>query len=163
MGMIGVMKELKLEIPTWSLTRFIKMNVFDTMNCDKKRLCTSGCDVDGMPFSLFKKVTLRQNGKRIIRLINNKEHSEHEWGFIINEWDKLSVELKFCGNYDEPNLIIGLDDYLKELAKSNGQIVLKMSMNLINKEWIVQNQNEQVMNNDDQNNYDNEEQKEDTM
>merc|ERR1711902_42582 len=73
--MIGVMKELGLEIPTWSLTRFIKMNVFDTMNGDKKRLCISGCDIDGTPFSLFKKVLLRQNGKRIIRLINNKEHS----------------------------------------------------------------------------------------
>jgi len=153
--MIGVMKELKLEMPIWSLTRFIKMNVFDTMNCDKKRLCISGCDVDGMPFSLFKNVTLRQDKKRVIRLINNKEHSEHEWDFILNEWDKLSVELKFCGNYEEPNLIIELNEYLDELIKSNGQIVLKMAMNLMTKEWNVSKEKEQAMDND------NDEQKED--
>jgi len=143
--MTGVMKELGLEIPVWSLTRYLKLNVFDTTNCDKKRLCISGCDVDGTSFSLFRNVMLRQNGKRLIRLINNKEHMDHEWNFILNEWDKLSVELSFCKNYEEPNLIVGLNEYVDELIECNGQIVLKIVMDVKSKEWTVPNKKEQAM------------------
>jgi len=88
--MIGVMNELKLEIPEWALTRYLKLNVFD-LNDNGKRLCISGCDIDGTPFSLFKRVLLRNMGKRLIhdQIIDNKQHKEHEFNFIIlNGWNK---------------------------------------------------------------------------
>ena len=151
--MIGVMKELELEIPQWTLTRYMRVNV-SQLNAKQKRLVISGCDIDGTPFSLFKRVLLRQNGKRLIRMINNKEHREHEFDFIVDDWSEekeddngLCAELSFHKNYEEPKLSINLNEYLDEFTESEceGQIVLKMMMNPFSKEWIVPNKKEQAM------------------
>ena len=151
--MIGVMKELELEIPQWLLTRYMRVNV-SHLNAKQKRLIISGCDIDGTPFSLFKKVLLRQNGKRVMRIINNKEHKEHEFDFIVDDLGEekedgngLCAELSFYGNYKEPKLSINLNEYLDEFVdiEAEGQIVLKMMMNPFSKEWNVPNKKEQAM------------------
>merc|ERR1712113_1095548 len=143
--MIGLMKELNLEIPQWHLTRYLKLSM-----CDGKNLCISGCDVDGTPFSLFRNVLLRNRGKRLVRMIDNKNHRDDEYKFILSaDWNEetkdnddddsngLNAELKFCGNYEEPKLTICLNPYLDELIESDGQIVLKMTMNISTKQWHV--------------------------
>jgi len=80
----------------------------------------------------------------------------------------LNAELRFCGNYEEPKLVIGLNEYLDELIDSEGQIVLKIMMNPLSKKWIVPNKKQQAMDNnvkslwfvgDGQNNQDNDDQK----
>merc|ERR1712228_397416 len=121
----------------------------------------------GLP-SLCLRELLRQDGKRLIRMINNKEIKEHEFEFIVNAWNKnegkddnkvvklyksirncvktdgFDVELSFCGNYEEPKLCLNLNEYLDEFAECEGQIVLKMMMNPSTKEWIVPNKKEQA-------------------
>merc|ERR1719412_2998965 len=86
--MIGVMKELNLEIPQWQLTRYLKLSM-----SDGKNLCVSGCDVDGTPFSLFRNVLLRNRGKRLVRMIDNKNHRDDEYKFILSpDWNEESKD-----------------------------------------------------------------------
>merc|ERR1712244_30570 len=160
--MIGVMKELGLEIPTWSLTRYLKFDVLNAKNCGKKKLCISACDADETPYSVFKEVILKQNGKKLLRLIDDKNYVEHEWDFIIDNWDKLSVELKFCGNYEEPNFISDLSRYFcdDEIIETNGHVMLEVQMNLKSKEWIVKGATEAVNVYLSDNDNDNDDQKE---
>jgi len=155
--MIGVMKELELEIPTWSLTRYLRLSV-SHLNDKQRKFCISGCDIDGTPFSLFRKVLLRQNGKRLIRMINNKDLQDHEHKYIVDAWengateekdnDGLRAELLFVGNYEEPKLCLNLSEYLDDFAECEGQIVLKMMMNPSTKEWTVPNKKEQAADKD---------------
>jgi len=162
--MIGLMKELNLEIPEWTLQRYIKLKVCD-INQNQKRLSISGCDLDGTPFSLFKSVVLRKNGKRIRKIINNKENRDDQYNFMlttpwnekINDDEKekkqndddddkingLSVELEFWGNYEETKLILGLNEYLDDFLENEGEIVLKMMMNPSTKIWNVPNKKQQ--------------------
>merc|ERR1712157_648113 len=109
--MIGVMKELEMEVPTWSLTRYLMLSVSGNAQDDQRRLCVSGCDLDGTPFTLLKSVLLTQNGQKVMRTINNKEQREHEFHYVVAAWDKseaadeeqkagdgLHAELSFVGN-----------------------------------------------------------------
>merc|ERR1712244_95238 len=145
--MIGLMKELNLEIPEWTLQRYIKLKVCD-INQNQKRLSISGCDLDGTPFSLFKSVVLRKNGKRIRKIINNKENRDDQYNFMLTTpWNEkingLSVELEFWGNYEETKLILGLNEYLDDFLENEGEIVLKMMMKPSTKIWNVPNKKQQ--------------------
>eukprot|EP01084_Bolivina_argentea_P259718 438335_1 len=156
--MIGLMRELKLEIPKWFLERYVKIEVRDEM---VKMVRVSGVDRDGTPFSLFKSVILRQNGQRIRKIIDNKQHKEHEYNYMVtlapgkdegdekkqsDDTEGLTVELQFGGNYEEPNVVIALDEYLNQVVE--GQIVLKMVLDPASKVWNVPSPSEQMKDED---------------
>eukprot|EP01084_Bolivina_argentea_P204970 350143_1 len=62
--MIGLMKELELEIPQWKLERFVKIHV-EKVEKKKRMLVISGVDIDGTNFEVFQTVMIRYNGKVI--------------------------------------------------------------------------------------------------
>eukprot|EP01084_Bolivina_argentea_P038661 71498_1 len=157
--MIGVMKELDIEIPRWHLQRYLKISV-EYVSETQRALCLSGIDLDGTPFTLFKAVVLRQDGKRVRKVINNKENKEHEYNYVVSTWNNeeeeqksddnedtakgLIVELTFCGNYEEPKLVIGLNQYLDECLENDGVVALKLTMDPVSKVWSVPNKKEQM-------------------
>eukprot|EP01083_Nonionella_stella_P083645 231339_1 len=153
--MIGLMKELEIDIPKWHLYRFVKIKLD---NCadkeDMNRLSVCGVDTDGISASIFTKVRVSNNGEKI-RLerqfvsAKEKRFTPEEYVFHVpkilesveesKEEDLQSkglvLELAFYKHYEEPNVFIQLNEYLKEM--DGGSIVLKMEMDPMSKRWNV--------------------------
>jgi len=189
--MVGLMKELQLEIPPFNLNRFVKVQMEEIPNRDDLRKCTiSGVDIDGINASVFTAVKLKNNGQKLLKIntyaggakiakfrpdeyvfntpskleikeeVADKADAPQDVGGDQEEEKKtendandakqvdrkkgLVVELVFYGHYKEPNLLIPLNEYLKFLEKSDGQIVLRLVFDLSLKRWIVGNVEEQM-------------------
>eukprot|EP01083_Nonionella_stella_P288077 980496_1 len=163
--MVGVMKELDIEIPEWNLEKFLKLKMENLENRnDLKKLNVSGVDIDGVNASVFTCVKLRNNGVSILKMNNycvKKKFKADEYVFYVasdlkmhmkeevkDESDMdinngLVVELTFYGHYNEPKLLIRLNEYLKYLSNGNGEIVLKLVYNIMLQKWIVKGYEEQ--------------------
>eukprot|EP01084_Bolivina_argentea_P091412 164568_1 len=64
--MVGLMKELEMDIPKWYLQRFVKIIVNDLENRgDLRKLSVYGVDIDGTNYSVFIDVKLSNNGKKM--------------------------------------------------------------------------------------------------
>jgi len=182
--MVRLMKQLDLEIPAWTLQRFVRVQVSALENRhDLRRVSVSGTDYDGeVKLELFEDVKLRYNGVPIWRTgqqrrmsIENlfakkataKKQSREEFVFnvqteciaagadlddgkvdenVVDHEQGLCVELLFYRHYQEPNVVIVLDEYLRHLAddQQEGCIVLKMAFDAMEKEWSVGNKREQL-------------------
>jgi len=180
--MIGLMKELELEIPQWNLNRFLKVKLEHIAHRDDLRKCTiSGVDIDGINASVFTGVKLRNNGQKlqhtnihskydkIAKFLpdeyvfhipstlqiddidhdeekeppneeNENENDDNKNEEVQVEVDKkkgLVVELSFYEHYQEPKLLIALNDYLKFLEKQDGEVVMRLVFDLKAQQWRV--------------------------
>eukprot|EP00483_Globobulimina_turgida_P012077 UN12099 len=166
--MIGLMEELDITIPQWMLHRFVKIKLANIgVEADGNQfmeLVVCGVDSDGIDATIFTAVNLKCNGQKISAqtqsVINAKENRfrPDEYVFNIkkqvlgleieengsknNELEGLVLELVFYGHFNEPNVLIPLNEYLKDLV--GGYIVLKMEMNPVRKVWNVGNRMEQL-------------------
>eukprot|EP01084_Bolivina_argentea_P091413 164570_1 len=161
--MIGLMKELEMDIPIFKLNRYVKIKLEDEQ---QKKLIICGVDSDGIDASIFTAVKLFYNGEKIknkktfisskekrfvadeylfnipnVLEINNINNEEIKENFMDNK-KGLVLELVFYGNYNEPNLFISLNEYMNDLC--DGYIVLKMEMDILKNSWNVGNRMTQV-------------------
>ena len=145
--MIGLMKELELDIPKWYLPRYMKLSMKSLKNNNYKKLTVYGVDRDGTKFTLFKDVKLRNNDGK---LQGNK--SNDQFVFLIPTKDlmqdanKIEMKLSFFYNYKEPALTVCLNEYLMDsILHRDGEIVLKMTFDPENRTWTKPIQYEQEM------------------
>ena len=175
--MVGLMKELDIDIPQWNLEKYVKIRVdnfavngdidgtahikenVDIKKDKRKLLIVSGIDGEGIPATIFKNVVLRNNEVEIEQMGKRqkflKRFMTDEYKFVVDgrldivkEDEKkdvdedvsvdvlrgLVLELEFYGNYKEPNLFIGLNEYLNDLEK-NEELVLKLVMDPYKRVW----------------------------
>lgn len=66
--MVGLMRELELEIPEWRVRRFLKLSVAPQSTGDKRTLQVSAMDSDGVVATVFKDVKMRNNGQPLVEI-----------------------------------------------------------------------------------------------
>ena len=116
----SLMKKLNIDIPDFILTRRLGIRQ------SKGEIIARGLDVDGSPFTLFKKIVI------------NKDLELRKEPFIFKKPDKNGPEtvemvLHFMGHYGEPPL--KLDLLISELPESK-DIVYKFDFSPKENKWI---------------------------
>mmetsp|Transcript_1528 Transcript_1528/g.2461 ORF Transcript_1528/g.2461 Transcript_1528/m.2461 type:complete len:388 (-) Transcript_1528:73-1236(-) len=96
-----LVQKLELDIPQFRLFR--RLNVKKYLNDKKQGLYFQGVDVDGLPFSLYKKIEVRHRAKTQEL---TKEPFKFEAESISGEY---TVKLHFQGHYEEPQVTIQLN------------------------------------------------------
>ncbi len=92
---IGLMKELEMEIPKWCLQRFVSICVQDLENRgDLRKLTVCGVDIDGTNFSLFTDVKLTDNGNKIMRVGAQKRRMSIENLMVLARKNKNNYKRK---------------------------------------------------------------------
>ncbi|KAK3896952.1 DHS-like NAD/FAD-binding domain-containing protein [Staphylotrichum tortipilum] len=127
--MVGVMRELGVEIPRFVLTRRLAVTVEGGGGGRGARgkVTVAGVEVDGTPVSFL----------RSVRVVNNRRVLKAEpFAFDLRggvaEGDKVELELEFMGHYGEPNLEIAHAVGEGEMGET---VVYVLVYNPFNGEW----------------------------
>ncbi len=114
----SLMKKLNIEIPDFVLTRRLGIRQ------NKGEIIARGLDVDGSPFTLFKKIVIGKDLELKKEPFIFKKPQGH---------DSVEMVLHFMGHYGEPPL--KLDVLISELPESK-DIVYKFEFSPKEKKWI---------------------------
>jgi len=139
-----VMKELKLEIPPFILTRRLKIK-----KTEKKetQLLFEGVDAEGHPFSFIKAMEIGDQ--------KNVQVQETAPFFVkVKKEQKYSVVIHFMGHYNEPPLTLFKDQNLSSLLDQKETIFL-LNYNPNTGKWIVKENTENESSNSNSNNNNN--------
>ena len=105
--MVGLMKELEIEIPKWYLQKYVKIRLAeiepkdededeDDSKSEQRMLIVSGVDAEGINATIFKGVKLRNNGE-IIEEIKRKFVSNKEKRFMPDEYKFVILKVLEIG------------------------------------------------------------------
>ena len=151
--MIGLMNELKIDIPQFSMQRYIQFKIQNIKHDEnKKRLIITQLHEDGLNYTFLYELKFRNNDKEIICLYNNKRTNKAQDCIVdVPKWsdddnkendndDKnvgLVMEMSFFGNFREPKFHISLTKYLKDFIEAEGKFIIHMTYDPTNKNWSV--------------------------
>eukprot|EP01084_Bolivina_argentea_P191572 329070_1 len=146
-----LMKELGLQIPKWILKRYVNINV----DFKKNIICVAGVDSDGTKYDLFKTVKCIIDGKidflkrghingvifkdclSRIKMVYNTLNNDV---IYKSNNDVIQLEFEFMGHYNEPNIIIDLNQYIYSMPGE--EFMLRLLYNPYDKQWNVSRNDE---------------------
>eukprot|EP01084_Bolivina_argentea_P191571 329069_1 len=125
-----LMKQLELQIPEWILKRYVNINV----DFKKNILCVTGVDSDGTKYDLFHTVKCIINKRKQIVKRGHIDGVTFRNCLKSNN-DIIQLEFEFMGHYDEPNVIIDLNQYIHSMPGE--EFMFRVLYNPYDKQWNV--------------------------
>mmetsp|Transcript_9984 Transcript_9984/g.34990 ORF Transcript_9984/g.34990 Transcript_9984/m.34990 type:complete len:447 (-) Transcript_9984:173-1513(-) len=96
-------RELRMEVPEFRLRRYVKVS--RTSRRSDASVTVQGVNVDGTPYSLFKRVVFMKKGGEVVREVDTEPHRA-----TMPAKAGISVRLVFPGHYREPDLTMPVSD-----------------------------------------------------